>query len=229
MPLTLLQRSFLLAQQIFPERGTCLEFGVYNGKTYIWQAEQIINQYPNTKLIGFDSWQGLPNESENVWCPGRHTPGKFTSAKDIVIEKLKDIGSKQNDRRFQFVDGFYENSLTDEVRKAINDVIFINVDVDLYKSTIELLDFVHPILRPGIIIYWDDWKDPRDKFEGEWGEHKAWHEWSAKHPEIVAEVIEITPLNHRNMIITSVCGKTCEDAGLDLCNIRRTAFNLYQN
>ena len=40
---------------------------------------------------------------------------------------------------------------------SLSSLIFVNVDVDLYISTIQLLDFIKPLMRPGMIIYWDDW------------------------------------------------------------------------
>ncbi len=181
-----------------------MEFGVYKGSTYCWQAQQILRKYHNSSLIGFDSWQGLPVETGGVWIPERHAPREFKAGKIEVLEKLKEIGVKANDGRFRLVDGFFKDSLTDKLRHEIHDVIFINVDVDIHRSTIELLDFVRPLLRPGVVIYWDDWKDPKDENDEAWGEHLAWSQWYPKQDGLRVETIEVNPVNQRSMLVTRV-------------------------
>lgn len=219
----LFKNAFVLAHSIFPDGGVCLEFGVFVGKTFEWQARQIKKKYKRSSLIGFDSWQGLPPESENVWIPERHRAGEYASTKDVVLSKLARIGMR-NDKRISFVDGFYSESLTSELQKKIGPAIFINIDVDIYSSTIELLDFVKPLLQPGTVMYWDDWKDPKDDREGEWGEHLAWREWGEKNPDISAETIEVNPVNQRYMVITRAMGSSL-DVGT-VARIRKDAFNI---
>lgn len=121
---------------------------------------------------------------------------------------------------------FFADSLTKKLQQQIKNLIFVNIDVDIYKSTTELLDFIKPLLRPGVIIYWDDWKDPQDEFAGKWGEHFAWETWIAKNKDIKAETIEINPLNQRYMIITEVSKQTLSSSHLSLKKIRYDAFEI---
>lgn len=200
----LLQKSFQLAHRVFPEGGTCLEFGVFRGSSYIYQAEQIVRRYPNSKLVGFDSWAGLPEETAGVWAPKVHEKGQYRSTKDVVLERMKKAGIDSRDPRFSFVDGFYHDSLTPALQKSFQEIIFINIDVDIHKSTIELLDFIKPMLQPGTILYWDDWKSPLENFEGEWGEHLAWEQWSAENPRMRAEVVDVNWVQQRTMVVTAV-------------------------
>lgn len=200
------KNAFAIAHSIFPQGGTCLEFGVYTGGTFAWQAERIKKDHPSSHLVGFDSWQGLPREAEGEWAPERHSQGRYASTKDVVLARLSSAGMK-DDPRVELVDGFFNESLTPELQKELKDrpgLIFVNIDVDIYSSTIELLDFVKPLLRPGVILYWDDWKDPRALHDGDWGEHKAWKDWSLRNPDVLAEDLEVNPLNQRSMIITRV-------------------------
>jgi O-methyltransferase len=215
----LFKKSFHLAHKIFPEGGTSLEFGVFRGNSYVYQAQEIAKKYTHDKLMGFDSWQGLPDEANSVWRPSFHAKGEYSSTKDIVIHKLDIVGLK-DDKRLSFVDGFYSDSLTEELRSKINDVIFVNIDVDIYQSTIELLDFIGPLLRPGVVLYWDDWKDPRVSYKESWGEHLAWEEWSSKHQDIKAEFLEQNWINQRIMIVTEANGKTLENIGFSMEKIR---------
>lgn len=208
------EKAFHLSNFIFPKGGTCLEFGVYVGNTYMYQVQNILNKYTNTKLIGFDSWQGLPPETDGIWYPDRHATGKFSTTKDVVINKLKNIKVEPNDKRFRLIDGFFSESLTKELQSTIKDLIFVNIDVDIHSSTIELLNFIKPLLRPGVVIYWDDWKDPQDKCESEWGEHRAWSEWYSKQNDIKVETIDVNPRNQRSMVITETY-----DCGLSISEI----------
>ena len=193
----MIMRAFYKAHENFPKGGTCLEFGVYVGRSYMHQVNAIKIKYPNTKLIGFDSWEGLPDETATVWFPERHSKGKFSTTKDVVLNQL---GADIDDPRFNLVDGFFKDSLTKEIQDSIKDLIYVNVDVDIHSSTVEVLEFIRPLLRKGVIIYFDDWKDPQDKFEGKWGEHLAWEEFTNKYP-VKYKTMEINKYNQRYMEI----------------------------
>lgn len=203
MNAVLFEHAFHLAHFVFPKGGTCLEFGVYEGSSYMWQVKQMCERYLTSTLIGFDSWAGLPRETPEVWVPERHKPGRYTAAKAIVLGKLDGMDTK----RFTFVDGFFSRSLTRKVQKSIHNVIFINIDVDLYRSTMALLNFVRPLLQPGTILYWDDWRDPRDNRPGMWGEQLAWSTWIARQQDLRVETLEVNPNNKRSMIVVAVDGK----------------------
>src|SRR3989344_3581695 len=220
------KNAFAIAHSIFPQGGTCLEFGVYTGGTFAWQAERVRKDHQSSHLVGFDSWQGLPSETEGEWAPERHSKGRYASTKDVVLARLSSVGMK-DDSRVELIDGFFNESLTAELQKKLkerSDLIFINIDVDIYSSTIELLDFVKPLLRPGVILYWDDWKDPRMVHEGEWGEHKAWKDWSLRNPDVLAEDLEVNRLNQRSMIMTRVGDKRLSHE--KLAKIRYDAFEI---
>ena len=67
-----------------------------------------------------------------------------------------------------------------------------------------MLDYIHPILQLGTVLYFDDWKDPRYDYQTEsWGEHRAWNEWSQK-TKVEAETIKIGVANERFMVISHV-------------------------
>jgi hypothetical protein len=94
----------------------------------------------------------------------------------------------------------------------------------MYSSTIELLDFISPMLRPGVVLYWDDWKDPRDTHRRGWGEHQAWHDWLVKHPDVAAETIEVNAVEQRFMVISAANGQQLTKPSLT--DIRYRAFEL---
>jgi hypothetical protein len=225
--MNLFERSFHLSQFVFPKGGTCLEFGVFRGGTFAYQAEQIINLYPKTSLIGFDSWEGLPPETEGIWTAPRHAPGEYAAPKTETLSKLAALGISNDDQRFRLVDGFYSESLTPAVASSCGPLAFVNIDVDIHSSTLELLDFIAPMLRPGVIVYWDDWKDPRDRAESSWGEHHAWAEWSARQNGLSVETIEVNPVEQRTMLVTAANGKTMDSRLPSVQDIRYRALELY--
>jgi len=202
----MLLTGFELAHKYFPHGGTCLEFGVGQGTSYELMAKRIYYKYHHDILIGFDSWQGLPKETENVWFPERHGEGGMEFSKELVCKKL-DKFTDEHDPKFRFVDGFYSDSLTQEIQKSITNLIFVNIDVDLHKSTLEVLNFIKPLLQVNTILYFDDWKDPYDgeREDGSaWGEHRAWADWIANNQEIETEILDINVLNQHLMRVKSI-------------------------
>jgi O-methyltransferase len=208
--MTLFQKAFHLAHYIFPIGGTCLEFGVYRGDTFVYQAEQ---KHPNDILIGFDSWQGLP--ADTTWRPERHKVGEFQARKSEVVERL------HGHDNWKLVDGFFCDTLTSDLQQTISNVIFVNIDVDLYQSTKEVLTFIEPLLQIGTILYCDDWKDPQDNYPEPWGEHKAFGEWTR---QADIETIEVNPVNQRYMVVTRNGNQQLPHD--TMCNIRYTALRL---
>lgn len=185
--------------------GTCLEFGVCWGHSWMWQVLQIMNRYQHDTLIGFDSWRGLPKETPGVWAPDRHHEGAFSSPKQVVLDRMSEVGATIGSQ-FKLVDGFFSDSLTDELRSKISDLIFVNIDVDIHSSTMEVLRWIRPILRVGTVLYFDDWLDPIDVGKGApvWGEHLAFAEWMAENPEVKVKLIALNDVNQRAFEITGV-------------------------
>lgn len=227
--MSLFERAFHLAHFIFPEGGDCLEFGVFRGGTYVYQAQQISSLHPQSRLIGFDSWQGLPEETEGVWIPERHAKGEYAAPKAEVLRRMEAAGLSMEDERFRLVDGFYSDSLTPALRDTLGPLVFVNIDVDIYSSTVELLDFIEPMLRPGVVLYWDDWKDPRDNHDKPWGEHAAWHDWVAKRPGLEVATVGSNEHLQQVMVVTGVAGATLAAPRPSLAEIEAKAAELERN
>ena len=204
LSINLCQRAFHLTHFVNRNGGTCSELGVYRGTTFCCQAGHIRRRYTGSRIIGFDSWKGLPNETSGVWTPPRHGRGDYAAPRDEVVGRLTRAGTSLHDPQFQLVDGYFSETLSEGLQTSIENVIFINADVDLYSSTIELLDFVRPLLRPGLIIYWDDWQDPVDENSEPWGERRAWDDWFGRQVGLTVETLEVNVLNQRSMIVTKI-------------------------
>jgi len=186
--------------------GLCLEFGVGMGHSYCWQAQAMEDWARGCTLIGFDSFEGLPAETEGVWAPDRHGKGCFCYPMEILKEHMEACGLSWDCPRFQRVKGFFEETLTADLQHELMEqypLMFVNIDVDIHKSTIQALDFIRPMMRPGLPVYFDDWLDPIDVGQGakKWGEHLAWEQWSEANG-VKADLGETNNLNQRFLVIT---------------------------
>ena len=156
-------------------------------------------------MWGFDSFEGLPPESKGIGqrvygraaalhglAAGAFSTGDALKETDPerVYERLR---SKIQYPRVGFVRGFYSESLTNELFQIMpfQKAFLVDVDVDLYTSTIEALDwmFAHGLIVPGTWIRYDDWFGTVE-YEG--GESKAhvemmekWHvQCKRQHPQL---------------------------------------------
>ena len=141
---------------------TFLEFGVYEGKS-IKNASEIFF-HTKSRFVGFDSFEGLPEQ----W--GRYHPrGTYdTMGRTPVI----------NDDRIFFIKGLFQNTLpsfisniTKENSENTNDfkinltnsVLIINMDADLFSSTLYCLTKLDPIIKQGTIIRFDEFLSLEDE------------------------------------------------------------------
>jgi hypothetical protein len=125
-----------------------LEFGVFEGRSMRWWSEHL--RQPGARLVGFDSFEGLPED----WRPGLGR-GHFSVGGVPAID----------DRRVTFVKGWFEESLP-SFQLPDHDQLVVNIDCDLYSSADTVLRTIEPHLVPGSLIYFDELPD-RD------------HEWRA--------------------------------------------------
>jgi len=87
-------------------------------------------------------------------------------------------------QRVLVVKGWYKQSLTYDTKREyqLNLAAVIHVDCDLYSSTVDVLAFIKDIVQIGTILIFDDWYAFRDEEKKEdFGEQKAFEEWSLRH------------------------------------------------
>lgn len=143
------------------------EFGINHGKsfydinTYLERA----NIKPN-KIWGFDSFVGLPKEKDGLPIINGWEEGYFNVKEEMSVENTDDvisnILSKNNSGiPCEFIAGFFCDTLTNElvVNKNMKKASFIDIDVDLYQSTIEIFDWFYDndLMSDTVIVNFDDW------------------------------------------------------------------------
>jgi O-methyltransferase len=165
--------------------GDYSEFGVYGGGTMACfdRARRAVGLAP-MRLVGFDSFQGLP-PSAAAEAPDRFRPGMFNCSAEEARETLRQAGVDLD--RVRLVEGWFDETLTEETRLAegMRHASVIMLDCDLYSSAKAALDFCSPLLNGRAVVVCDDWVHG-----GEDGEQRAFREFVAEN-ELVAE-----PLGH---------------------------------
>ncbi len=132
-----------------------LEFGCHSGRTFssIINAAKYLN-ISNTEFFAFDSFEGLPETNKNE--DGIFETGTFHTTKSNFKKIIKKkTGVKLDDKNI--ISGFYSNSLTIDLQKKMPKIGMVHIDVDLYSSTIQVLDFIKPLIVKGTLLVFDDW------------------------------------------------------------------------
>jgi hypothetical protein len=140
-------RRFGTREQLFDVVGTevgdrevlYLEFGVFEGAATRYWSKLLRN--PKSILHGFDSFDGLPES----WLPQRDK-GHFS---------LGGVIPQIDDSRVQFFKGWFEQTLP-KYQCPPHEVLVLNLDADLYSSTIYVLTALKDVIVPGTFIYFDE-------------------------------------------------------------------------
>jgi O-methyltransferase len=178
--------------------GDYLEFGVLSGKSFsssyryhkefsqgYRQRNRLTDVPPITRrFFAFDSFEGLPPVEQSQLPLHWRGEGAMTYRQSAFLDNIQHSGVDMRD--VVVVPGFYDQSLTDELRQKHSHTAaaVVNVDCDLYESTVPVLNFIRPILVDGCVISFDDWfyyKGHPAK-----GERGAFEAWLRANPEIVA-------------------------------------------
>ena len=128
----------VVVNQVRNRKVLYLEFGVAWGSSIKYWSRELKN--PESMLHGFDSFEGLPEEG------GPWSKGEFNT-----MGRVPEI----NDPRVQFFKGWFDQVLPSYSIPA-HDALVINMDADLYSSTIYVLRFLRSYIRPGTFIYFDE-------------------------------------------------------------------------
>lgn len=121
-----------------------LEFGVFEGASIrSWSG---LNQNPESRFFGFDSFEGLPED----WHSGKKKGAFSTGGRQPEIA----------DARVSFVAGWFQNSLRRFMASYCpQSQLVIHVDCDVYSSTLYCLTVLDPLMTPGTVIVLDDFFD----------------------------------------------------------------------
>jgi len=132
-----------------------LEFGVSKGASFKWWVDTIKDK--NSSFFGFDTFTGLPED----WGP-------FKRGAMSGDNKIPEI----DDTRCTFYQGLFQKTLHDFIEKhPFNKRTILHLDADLYSSTLYVLTAISSKLKPGDILFFDEFNVPLHEF-------KAFMEWT---------------------------------------------------
>jgi hypothetical protein len=131
-----------------------LEFGVANGMSIRYWLEA--NTHPGSRFVGFDSFEGLPQE---WWDASRlitRPPGTFRRN-----GQPPDIA----DPRVQFVKGWFQDTLGPFLERFVPETpLVVHYDCDLYSSTLYGLTMLDRVARAGTVVIFDEFNSPAHEF-----------------------------------------------------------------
>jgi hypothetical protein len=144
-----LYQSIIKGEALNEDPLLYLEFGVYRGASMRQWISEISN--PNSRFVGFDTFTGLPE----YWRPTE--PLGHFDAQGI----LPDI----SDPRCSFEVGLFQDTLPGFIgRTDLRTRIVINLDADLFSSTLFVLTSLAPYLKVGDLVFFDEFSCPLDEF-----------------------------------------------------------------
>jgi len=127
-----------VAQRVSEQRVLYMEFGVAHGGSMQYWSKMLKN--PQSLFHGFDSFEGLPQAG------GRWVKGEFGTAGQVPVFEGE---------RGQFFKGWFQDVLP-KYSVPPHDVLVMNLDADLYSSTIYVLKHMRPHIRKGTFVYFDE-------------------------------------------------------------------------
>lgn len=191
-------------------RGDYLEFGTYFGHSlsYAYHFARS-HRVEGMRFYAFDSFQGLPEfkgVDKDTVMDLQYVPGDFACDVKTVKGNLRLARVRLSE--VDFIEGFYDDSLTQELKKRlpIKAAAVIWIDCDLYHSTKQVLDWLTDYIVDGSVICFDDWFN----FKGNpaKGENRAFTEWCAKNKHITASPYHVFNWHGKSFILNLKNGST---------------------
>jgi hypothetical protein len=138
--------AHLLASERLDAPIHYLEFGVFHGTSIRWWSEQVKD--PNARFVGFDTFVGLPEAWAGLSQGALTTRGQLPQI---------------DDPRVSFEAGLFQDTLPGFLdRQRLDGRLVVNLDPDLYSSTLYVLTMLAPQLRPGDLLIFDEMGSVRE-------------------------------------------------------------------
>ena len=167
-----------LAELIEDVPGDIVECGVGAGKTLFLLGILTAGGTHPRRVWAFDSFQGLPpagKEDEPDRAPKRFAAGKLSTSEETVRTRLLSYGMPRKGLdRIVFVPGFFPHSFS---RYTGGPIALFHLDVDLYQSYKDCLEYFEPMVVRGGVVAFDEYESRN------WpGARRAIDEYFGGHP-----------------------------------------------
>ncbi len=180
--------------------GDYYEFGVWKGQTFIYAFQRLLNTaklrimdknnigsnpiadakrkliLENTLFHAFDSFEGLPELTEEDKYSEDFIKGQFKASQDSFLDFVKKSNLPHD--RIRIHKGWFENTCNFQYFKKnkLKKASIIWLDCDLYSSANSCFKIISYLLQDGTVLIIDDWFSSKGSpFHGV---QKAFFEWS---------------------------------------------------
>ncbi len=189
--------------------GHVVECGLGEGNTFAMLAYLIGSEghLPLRELHGFDSFRGWPKPSPYDASPRNPTEGEWRVSEEMVKIQLKEsrIFDEFPNLIIEIQKGFLSETLPHFPRWPI---AFLHLDVDLYPGYCDGLEYLFPLVVPGGIVAFDEYKEFPNTAEYGWGKiekfpgaTKAIDDYFRDHP---GQTIQYWPETKKYFLIKEV-------------------------
>ena len=149
---------FCLLNKLISQKGLWLEFGTWKGQTI-----DLISQYTDNKVYGFDTfsgldieWSGTPTGSMKCFDIGGVPPVSVLPVNPYIrygppVETRRVF--KENVR---FICGLFHETLPKFMKIHKENISFLHIDCDIYHSTKTIFRYCGKSLSKGSIIVFDE-------------------------------------------------------------------------
>ena len=165
--------------------GDVVDVGCNAGDSTIVMQRVIGTLAPEKKVHAYDSFEGLPELTENDSKDGVYGKGYMAAGLDLFTRKFDQLGLE----RPRVHKGWFEDTIPSELPDRIS---FALIDGDLYESTRHVLPHLYARMAPGAIgmvaVYYDEGVFPRKGLSGGYrspGVKRATDEFFKDKPEKV--------------------------------------------
>jgi len=161
--------------------GDYVEFGVSRGTSMACMYSALKDCGVESRLVGFDSFEGLGPEAEaNGW-----ETGQFASTETATRRYLASHGVP--DSAINLVKGWFSDTANEATKAQLNlrKASLFLVDSDTYESSCEALKFAATLLDDEMVVMFDDWGWSIKA--GKRGQKEAFDEFLEANPDIVAD------------------------------------------
>ncbi len=152
-------------------KGHIIEAGVYYGQSINITAKFESKQ----KIIGFDSFEGLPEDWNDKEISGSYSTKGY-------LPKVK--------KNVKLIRGWFKDTIPDFIKANPVPVRFLHIDCDIYSSTKDILNALANYIVVGTVILFDDFFGYKGYQEHEW---KALNEFVSEY-KLKIEFLAFCPM-----------------------------------
>ena len=137
------------------DRGIFIEIGTWRGGSGCLIAKKVEVENKSSEVFLCDTFTGVvkAGEMDDCYNGGEHA--------DTDISIVEGLINKMNLKNVKILQGIFPEDTGEEI--IGKEIAFAHIDVDVYQSTKDIIDYIWPMIIPGGIVVFDDYGTPTTK------------------------------------------------------------------